>query len=144
MMRDVPAAAMRLGLAGLVPFVSLSLLSLIGPEAWTDTVLKALAYYGAAILAFMGGCRWGFAATGMGEGPALIPLALSTAPALWAWLALMLPPPFEKEMLGLGLLLLYVADLRLTMEGGAPKWWPQLRLPLTLVATASLFAAVWA
>ncbi len=143
-MGDVPDAARMLGLAGLIPFAGLAALALVGPESWSATVLKALAYYGATILAFMGGCRWGFAAAGLGRGPELRTLAWAVAPSLWAWVALMLPPPFEKEMLGLGLLILYVMDLRLTAEGGAPAWWPQLRLPLTLGAAACLFAAVWA
>jgi hypothetical protein len=144
MMGDTPKAATQLGLAGLIPFVALAALALAGPEGWTDTVLKALAYYGATILAFMGGCRWGFACAGMGQGPTLRLLALAVAPSLWAWVALMLPPPFEKEMLGLGLLILYVMDLKLTADGGAPAWWPRLRLPLTLGAAGCLFAAVWA
>jgi hypothetical protein len=144
LMRDVPAPARILGLSGLIPFVGLAALSLIGPEGWRDTVLKALAYYGATILAFMGGCRWGFAAAGLGEGPSLKLLGLSVIPSLWAWLSLMLPPPFEKEMLALGLVLLYAADVALKLEGGSPEWWLRLRLPLTLIAAASLIAAVWA
>jgi hypothetical protein len=144
MMRGVPQAAMALGLAGLIPFVGLAALSLIGPEGWRDTVLKALAYYGATILAFMGGCRWGFAAAGLGAGPTPKLLGLAVAPSLWAWVALMLPPPFEKEMLALGLVLLYAADVALKLQGGTPEWWLRLRLPLTLVAAASLIAAVWA
>jgi hypothetical protein len=144
MMRGVPEAARWLGLSGLIPFVLLAALSLIGPDAWRDTVLKALAYYGATILAFMGGCRWGFAAAGLGGGPSLKLLGLSVVPSLWAWVALMLPPPYEKEMLALGLALLYAADVALKLEGGTPEWWLRLRLPLTLVAAASLIAAVWA
>lgn len=144
MMRGAPETAKWFGLAGLIPFVGLSALSLIGPEGWTDTVLKALAYYGATILAFMGGCRWGFAAAGLGEGPSVKMLALAVAPSLWAWLSLMLPPPFEKEMLALGLVLLFAADVKLKMDGGTPEWWLRLRLPLTLGAAASLIAAVWA
>jgi hypothetical protein len=144
MMRGVPEAARWLGLSGLIPFVLLAALSLIGPDGWRDTVLKALAYYGATILAFMGGCRWGFAAAGLGGGPSLKLLGLSVVPSLWAWVALMLPPPYEKEMLALGLALLYAADVALKLEGGTPEWWLRLRLPLTLVAAASLIAAVWA
>jgi hypothetical protein len=143
-MRDVPVPARMLGLSGLIPFVGLAALSLIAPEAWRDTVLKALAYYGATILAFMGGCRWGLAAAGMGEGPSFRLLGLSVLPSLWAWVALMLPPPFEKEMLALGLVLLYAVDVTLKIEGGAPDWWLRLRLPLTVGASASLIVAVWA
>ena len=142
MMRDVPNPARVLGLAGLIPFVGLTALAFLAPEDWRPTIMKALAYYGGTILAFMGGCRWGFASAGLGRGADWVPLLWSVAPSLWAWVALMLPPPFEKEMLALGFLLLYLLDLRLTMDGGAPAWWPQLRLPLTLGAAASLLVAV--
>jgi hypothetical protein len=137
MMKDVPLAARRLGLAGLIPFAGLAALAHLTEG---DLAAAWLAGYGAAILSFMGGCRWGFAAAGLGEGPALRPLALAVAPSLWAWLSLGAPRPFDLELLALGLLALYVADLKLTKDGGAPPWWPQLRLPLTLGAAASLLA----
>ncbi|WP_333832852.1 DUF3429 domain-containing protein [Rubrimonas sp.] len=137
MMKGVPAAAARLGLAGLIPFVGLAALAHLAPGSGARSWLAA---YGAVILSFMGGCRWGFAATGMGEGPAVRPLVLAVAPALYAWLSLRAPAPFDMELLALGLLALYLADLKLTKDGGAPHWWPALRLPLTLGATLSLLA----
>jgi len=135
MMKDVPVAAARLGLAGLIPFVGLAALAHLAPASGARDWLAA---YGGVILSFMGGCRWGFAATGLGDGPALRPLALAVAPALFAWLSLHAPAPFDMELLALGLLVLYLADLKLTKDGGAPGWWPALRLPLTLGATVSL------
>jgi hypothetical protein len=141
MMKNVPAAARQLGLAGLIPFVGLALLAHLAPGSGAR---DWLAGYGGAILAFMGGCRWGFAAAGLGEGPSVKLLGLAVIPSLWAWISLMLPPPFEKEMLALGLVLLYGADVALKMDGGTPEWWLRLRLPLTLIAAASLIAAVWA
>jgi hypothetical protein len=137
MMKTVPKAARQLGLAGLIPFVGLALLEHLAPGSGAR---DWLAGYGGAILAFMGGCRWGLASAGLGEGPALKPLAVSVAPALWAWLALRAPAPFDLELLAVGLLALYVADLKLTAQGGAPSWWPALRLPLTLGATLSVLA----
>jgi hypothetical protein len=137
MMKSVPPAARQLGLAGLIPFVALAALAHLAPGSGAR---DWLAGYGGAILAFMGGCRWGLAAAGLGQGPALKPLAVSVAPALWAWIALRAPAPFDLELLAVGLLALYVADLRLTAQGGAPSWWPALRLPLTLGATLSVLA----
>jgi len=142
MMRAVPSAARFLGLSGLIPFVSLAALALLAPAPWGAAARGALAFYGAVILSFMGGCRWGLAAAGMGEGPALRPLALSVAPSLWAWGALMAPAPVDLGMLALGLLALFAADLRLTRDGGAPAWWPALRWPLTLGASISLALAM--
>ena len=46
--------------------------------------------------------------------------------------------------LGVGLVALYLADLRLTRNGGAPVWWPKLRLPLTCGATVCLIVAALA
>jgi hypothetical protein len=49
-----------------------------------------------------------------------------------------LPHPFSLAMLALGLAFLYLADVVLTAQGGAPAWWPALRRPLTLGACLSL------
>ncbi|PIP98299.1 MAG: DUF3429 domain-containing protein [Rhodobacterales bacterium CG18_big_fil_WC_8_21_14_2_50_71_9] len=142
MLRTVPPAARWLGLSGLIPFMALAALSLMAPGPWDAVARGALAFYGAVILSFMGGCRWGLAAAGMGEGPALRPLALSVAPSLWAWIALMAPAPVDLGMLALGLLALCAADVALTRAGGAPAWWPALRWPLTLGASVSLALAM--
>lgn len=138
----VPRPALSLGLAGLIPFVALALAAVIAPEGWAGVARDLLVGYGATILAFMGGCRWGFAAAGLGSGPTFWPLALSVVPSLWAWGALAAPHPFDLALLTLGLAFLYVADVVLAMRGGAPAWWPALRRPLTWVACGSLALAM--
>ena len=73
-----PRPAVALGFAGLIPFVGLALLAHMAP---IDVALRAqysLSVYGAVILGFMGGCRWGFAASGMGEGTRLVSEAPET------------------------------------------------------------------
>ncbi|MEL6475954.1 MAG: DUF3429 domain-containing protein [Pseudomonadota bacterium] len=137
-MPGVPVAARWLGLSGLIPFVGLAMLMLIG---WPEGARGVLLGYGVAILSFMGGCRWGFAATGMGEGPDWVPLIVSVLPALYAWVVMWLPGPFGFFGLALGFILLFSADQRLTRQGGAPDWWPALRLPLTIGAAGSLTLA---
>lgn len=143
-LRDAPRAAVALGLFGLVPFVLLSAIALFGPEAARPPAHQLLAAYGAVILAFMGGCRWGFAGAGMGEGPGWWPLCVAVVPALLGFGALAMDGsgggPGALVVLALGLIALFAADVALTRAGGAPAWWPGLRLPLTAVASASLLA----
>jgi hypothetical protein len=139
-----PESARLLGYAGLLPFAALALCALFAPEALAGWARASLAHYGATILAFMGGCRWGFAAAGLGEGPTLRPLALSVAPSLLAWVALSVPAPGDLLLLAAGLGALLAADLALVREGGAPKWWPALRWPLTVGAAASCVLGAFA
>jgi hypothetical protein len=130
----VPAAAWQLGLAGLLPFGALALGVLMG----VDGARAGLLNYGALILSFMGGCRWGFAAAGLGEGPSVQMLGISVLPALYAWVAILFPFKAASVALAVGFVALYVADRALTRAGGAPVWWTTLRAPLTIGAAASL------
>lgn len=134
----VPAAAWQLGLAGLLPFGALALGVVLG-VAGAQT---GLVHYGALILSFMGGCRWGFAAAGLGEGARFGALSLSVLPALYAWGALLLPFAPAALALSVGFLLLFLADRRLTASGGAPAWWTTLRAPLSAGACLSLVIPV--
>jgi hypothetical protein len=52
-------AAWALGLAGLIPFVALALLVALNPRI-KEEAASALLAYGAIILSFLGGIRWGF------------------------------------------------------------------------------------
>ncbi|MEL7468756.1 MAG: DUF3429 domain-containing protein [Pseudomonadota bacterium] len=136
---SVPRSAMWLGLSGLIPFASLAVLVWLLPEerGWLSPVLTG---YGVVILSFMGGCRWGLAAAGMGDGAAFGPLAVSVIPALYAWVVALMPDAQAQMFLAVGLMALLVADLRLTRFGGAPTWWPSLRWPLSIGAAGSLLA----
>ncbi|MGG7567528.1 DUF3429 domain-containing protein [Rhodovulum sp. DZ06] len=139
-----PLPAMILGAAGLIPFVSLAISIHMGAAIWADHATQAVLVYGAVILSFMGGCRWGFACAGLGDGPRFWPLAVSVAPALLAWGAALVGDKAGLLMLSGGLLLLFVADEELTRTGGAPEWWSALRAPLSVIAALSLFAAALA
>lgn len=135
---SVPRPALWLGLAGLIPFVGLAALSWIPGEqtSWASALLTG---YGVVILSFMGGCRWGLAAAGLGEGASVMALGISVLPALYAWMVALLPDSQAQPLLAMGLLALLAADLRLARTGGAPAWWPSLRWPLSLGAAGSLF-----
>ncbi|MEM6488973.1 MAG: DUF3429 domain-containing protein [Pseudomonadota bacterium] len=157
----VPAAAAWLGLSGLIPFLggAVALALLDGPAGRLAQDL--VAGYGAVILSFMGGCRWGFVAAGVGAAGAetaggdadsaaegsdetretWLRYALSVVPALYAWPVLVMADPARPALLGVGFLLLLAADVRLARRGGAPAWWPTLRWPLSLGAAGAMFAA---
>ena len=139
LMPGVPGAARWLGLAGLLPFLC------VGAAVWfgffPDVSGPILLSYGIAILSFMGGCRWGLAAAGYGEGPALMPLAISVLPALYAVPAILLPPIAAFLGLAAGFVALFYADIVLARKNGAPRWWPALRWPLTTGAVFSLCVA---
>lgn len=142
LMGRVPGPARLLGLAGLIPFAAGALAVWVWPESTFPSA--ALAGYGAVILSFMGGCRWGLAAAGLGEGPAMRPLAISVIPSLYAWAVVFLWSPAPLLALAVGFAALLAADMALTREGGAPAWWPALRWPLTAGAVASLVIASFA
>ena len=130
----VPTPAWQLGLAGLLPFGALAVgvfLEIAGAQA-------GLLNYGALILSFMGGCRWGFAAAGLGQGATFGLLGVSVLPALYAWCALLLPFGPAALALSVGFLALYMADRALTRSNGAPEWWTTLRTPLSAGACLAL------
>ncbi|MEO0621892.1 MAG: DUF3429 domain-containing protein [Pseudomonadota bacterium] len=134
----VPTAAVWLGGAGLLPFFGSAVVMLLGPADMRELAEVALLTYGAIILSFMGGCRFGLAAAGMGEGPDFSSLTLAVVPALYAWIAAMIGGWVAMMLLAMALLSLLAADIALTRRGGAPLWWPRLRWPLTLGAVTAL------
>jgi hypothetical protein len=137
----VPRAARQLGFAGLAPFIGLSIASHVGGGAEAALAETLLIGYGAVILSFMGGCRWGFASAGLGNGPSFHLLGLSVLPALYAWIVIWAAPSAAGPLLSVGFALLYLSDYRLARAGGAPDWWPLLRVWLTAGAILSLLSA---
>ncbi len=138
---SIPIAARWLGFAGLLPFLGAAVAALVtegGPNAFA---VRALLAYGAVILSFLGGVRWGFAIT-TGE-PERLParLAFSVVPSLAGWVALLLPAVFGLLLLALCFALMLLADLR---PGLAPAWYIRLRLPLSVGAVACLLLGLGA
>ncbi|MEM6942342.1 MAG: DUF3429 domain-containing protein, partial [Pseudomonadota bacterium] len=95
-----PTAPGWLGLAGLLPFFACAAGVAMLDDRPSALASELLAGYGAVILSFMGGCRWGFAAVGLGaerqggaEGAWSL-YALAVLPALYAWPVAILPEPW--------------------------------------------------
>ncbi|XP_068427405.1 transmembrane protein 69-like [Clinocottus analis] len=139
---QAPTPALYLGFSGLIPFLSAPVLM-----ATTQSFYPELAYaqvvYGALIVSFLGGARWGFAIpAGSPAQPDWMNLGNSVVPSLLAWLALFCRDNIAEGALvvimGLGLSLHY----DLTLLPGYPSWFKAMRTVLTLVATFSLVATL--
>ncbi|XP_072430461.1 transmembrane protein 69 [Chiloscyllium punctatum] len=141
-LKNSPKPALYLCYGGLIPFVSAPL-----GMAITETYFPELAFaqiaYGAAILSFVGGIRWGFSIPENSPAkPDWLNLGNSVVPSLLAWIALLFHDNLTEAtiliIMGLGIALHY--DLAL-LEG-YPSWLRALRTVLTVIATFSLVATL--
>lgn len=132
----------RLGYAGLIPFVLLTLLMWLVHADLLPFVSIALAGYAAAIASFLGGIHWGLGFM-KGEASPRFHFFWGVVPSLLAWLALMMPAYAALPLLGLVLVACYAVDRKTYPAVGLSRWLP-MRLQLTVVATLScvLSAAV--
>lgn len=136
------APALALGLAGLLPFVGLALLAVLGDGTWHVYWLTALSYYGAVIVAFVGALHWGYAVKrGVAGRAAWTQYGFSVLPALLAWLSLLFPVWTALRMQALTLLVCYLFDRAMNTLDPVPSWFLRLRLMLTVTGAASLLGA---
>lgn len=141
----VSPVALRLGYAGLLPFVLGALLTwLVRPDAHPH-VVDALAKYGALIVSFLGGIHWGVgmkqsaqsAESHSGSAGAFV---WGIVPSLLAWVAVVMPPYAGLALLGALIVLCYLVDRRCYPVYGL-RAWMTLRFRLTAVASLSCFIA---
>jgi hypothetical protein len=146
MSRRLPAAAIALGLAGLVPFVGLGIAALATrDEVEAGHYLQALVAYGAVVLAFLGGVHWGFVLH-----PAALPegmsaderrdatrLGLGVLPSLIGFAALLTPllaiPEIGLAVLIVGYLATTLTESRLRQGDQVPAGYMALRWGLSIV-----------
>lgn len=137
----IPAAAAALGIAGLVPFVGLAGLAVIGHPQPLAEVWRALALYGAVILSFLGGVHWGRALAV----PRASDFGASVVPSIVAWLAVTaLPGRAAIPPLAAGFAALLIYDLARVRDGALPAWYAPLRLRLTAVVIGAFAVALLA
>jgi hypothetical protein len=141
--KTIPPVPLALGVAGLIPFAGLAAMHVGGwggPLGWTpDFVRTGLALYGAIILSFLGGIRWGLAVAGLEA--ANRNYLISVVPSLLGWFALALAAPWDLRTLGFLHVALGLLDYGLTCRTEAPEWFGTLRLGLAAGAGACLLAA---
>uniref|UniRef100_A0A8C8SMA4 Transmembrane protein 69 n=1 Tax=Pelusios castaneus TaxID=367368 RepID=A0A8C8SMA4_9SAUR len=141
-LKDSPKPALYLSIAGLIPFVSVPLVMAI-KQTYDPMLAYTQVTYGACIVSFLGGIRWGFA---LPENSSAKPdwknLASSIVSPLFAWCALL----FKNDLtviattvvIGLGIALHY----DLVVLPPYPGWFRALRMILTLVGALSLIATI--
>jgi hypothetical protein len=144
-----PAARPRivawLGYGGLIPFVALALLACVDRER-TLLWRASLRAYGAVILSFVGALHWGFAMMHGEMTPRQrdAAFAWSVAPALVAFLALVVNSALGDVLLVVGFAAHYGRDRGFAAAAPLPAWYLPLRLRLSVVAILCLAAGSFA
>lgn len=152
---SIPAPALVLGLGGLIPFLSAALLIwvdlavdqwlpvwIVRERSTSELASVALGAYGAVILSFLGGIRWGNVLFDRASLQNWMPLLLSVLPSLIAWAALMLSPRSMMIVLSAGFTFQYALDVSAAKRGELPQWFLRLRLILTSGAVLSLIVGM--
>jgi hypothetical protein len=158
----IPIPALVLGIAGLIPFIGCAALAClpelgstmlgsspfsrsggaISSNAIQQKAVFALGAYGAIILSFLGGVRWGNLLSSKTHIRRWGPLLLSVLPSLIAWPALLLPAAWTLSVLAAGFVLQYAYDVEGVRQKILPIWFGKLRTILTTGATISLLAGL--
>ena len=137
--QNIQRTVTQLGYAGLVPFVLLAALMWLVDTELLPFVAIALGGYAATIVSFLGGVHWGIGFMKLQSDASVEPrfhFVWGVAPALFAWLALMMPVHAALPLLGLIVVACYAVDSKTYGAAGLTSWLP-MRLRLTVVATLS-------
>lgn len=135
----IPPAALSLGLAGLIPFCACALSQWVQlPHFSPEQGFQTGAAYGAVILSFLGGIRWGVAVKEFENNRQSAELAGSVLPSLVGWLSLLLSPIIGVSLLIAGFLVQALWDVLSVEKDYLPQWFGKLRMLLTLGAVLSL------
>lgn len=137
----IPRSALLLGLLGLVPFCAAALARWFDMPGIDGACARfAGTAYGAVILSFLGGIRWGAVLGPVAAGERRQTFALGVIPPLAGWAALLLPPLPGLALLIAGFLLQALWDALAADAGRLPQWFGRLRMVLTAGAVVSLIA----
>ncbi|XP_061739879.1 transmembrane protein 69-like [Nerophis ophidion] len=137
-----PKPALWLGFAGLIPFVAPTLYMGVMEICHTELVYAQVAY-GASIVSFLGGSRWGFALPESSPAtPDWINLSNSVMSPLLAWAAMLMVDNMVSAtimvIMALGISLHYDLSLLPTY----PRWFKAMRAVQTFVAFVSLLGTM--
>ena len=137
---SIPKAALILGLAGVLPFVVFGLLAItLGGGSVTPKLADTLLIgYGAVILSFIAGVRWGLALTVPNESDQALQLTVSTVPSTIAWAACFMPFAYGLPLLAFTHAAIAVWDIRGMHNGRGPVWYAKLRMILASLVVGIL------
>ena len=137
-------AAQLLAYLAAAPLIAASLVIVAGEDRAAEFSAHAMAIYGAALIVFFGGVRWGVAVM-KESGPTLRALAGAAVPLIAA-MPLFMPigqPLWKFPVIMAIVALLLVDDLNATRRGsGAPHWYLAVRLPLTVLIELAFVIAI--
>lgn len=138
-LKYTPPPALVLGVAGLIPFAAAPAYMIVSGVFYTGIAYAQVAY-GACILSFLGGVRWGMT---MPENTLIQPnwfnIGYSVTPPLVAWLGMLFPTPLALLTLIGGLAGAAYMD---TIMWGVPVWFKALRFVLSLGAILALWTTL--
>ena len=129
-----------LTLAGFVPFAALAIAAFVLEidDPYSGLAVEGLRTYGAVILSFLGGIRWGLALRHKdGEAPALT-LAFGVIPSLVGWFSLFLPLPHVFVVQAIAVLVMGAWDILAGRNGLYEPWFVRLRVFITILVTLAL------
>ncbi|MCA3554667.1 DUF3429 domain-containing protein [Aestuariivirga sp.] len=142
---NIPGAALIPGLAGLIPFVGGAAAQWVSlPMLPAETGLKLAIVYGAIILSFLGGIRWGTATALQHQGRQRLEFPASVLGPLAGLAAVFLPAIPALALLIAGFLMQGLWDVMSVGSGRLPAWFGRLRIILTAGAVVSLIATLLA
>ncbi|MEP0944634.1 MAG: DUF3429 domain-containing protein [Rhizobiaceae bacterium] len=138
--------AWALSIAGYIPFAIFTLgLWVLLPETELYSFnIDALKTYGAVILSFLGGVRWGLALKSASEVPARRELIYAVIPSLVGWFSLNLDEPYVFAVQALAFAAHGAWDTLSGERGTFAMWFVKLRMVLTFLVTGALIAAFFA
>ena len=126
-----------IGYAGLIPFIGLSILSVLSFENLDDFYRTSLIAYGATIISFLGAIHWGLC---MRESvQTRILLLWGVTPSLIAWISLLLDTSYALAIQSLSLWMCLLVDFKLYPLYGLANW---LRFRLTLTVISSICVTI--
>ncbi len=135
-LRHAPSPTIALGLSSIAPFVAAPYMMVHSGEFLPSWAYAQLVY-GATVLSFIGGIRWGVLVAKPESLKAVHQYCWSVCPALLGWGALLMPSTALGSLTcTASLLAALYADLM--PQAGYPDWLKALRLSLTSVAVLSL------
>jgi len=137
-----PQMARLLGFAGLIPFIFAGSVVWISALEPLNLAMPLLATgYGAVILSFLGGVRWG-AAMAVGDARENREIALSVIPSLIGFACMIVPLISSLVLLLVSFAALGVTDMAAARDGRLAPWYAPLRLVLTVIVCVSLLSVL--
>ena len=132
----IPRIALQLGLLGLTPLIAAALLSLMQNDFLSRLGFVGFAIYGAALVSFWSGVRFGAEIMRAPEGPNSYLLLRAVVTPIGGWLlafyAIVGPHALSVAAAFAGLFALhYVWDMRAAREADLPAWYPPFRQIIT-------------